>query len=275
MEDTIRIVQEFYDSGAEEEWLRLERHPAEFAITVSYLERYVQPGERVLDLGGGPGRYSLWLAERGCRVTLCDLSEGNVRFAQAKAAERGLPLRALTGDARQADSLLEGPFDHVLLMGPLYHLLEEADRLRAVEASLNLLKPGGCLFAAFINSFAGLIYDLQDPARLLQEDPEYLRQMVEDRPFRGMAFTQAYFARPKEIDPFFARFPLEKLHLLGCESILSPFEHQFLAQPPDIRAAILDYAKHFCEREDLYNYSEHLMYIGRYKGGAPHDRAEF
>ena len=70
----------------------------------------------------------------------------------------GVPLQTVCGDACCADTLVKGLFDAVLLMGPLYHLPEEADRVRAVEAALNLLKPGGILFAAFINSSA-VVYD--------------------------------------------------------------------------------------------------------------------
>ena len=72
----------------------MERHPVEFAINKHYIDMYIQPGMRELDVGGGPGRYSLHLAERGCDVTLVDLSAGNVEFARNEAQRQGLRLRA-------------------------------------------------------------------------------------------------------------------------------------------------------------------------------------
>ena len=122
--DTIR---EYYDADVENEWKRIDGRP-EFLITCRFLDRYIRPGDRVLDIGGGPGRYSLRFAKKGCDVTLLDLSPVNVRFATEKAAEQGLALHAVEGDARTADEMVTGPFDHVLLMGPLYHLQAEDDR---------------------------------------------------------------------------------------------------------------------------------------------------
>ena len=85
------------------------------------------------------------------------LAEENVRLAREMAAEAGVTIRAVAGDALEADSLVEGPFDAVLLMGPLYHLTCAEDRDRAMRAALNLLKPGGLFFAAFILTTADLI----------------------------------------------------------------------------------------------------------------------
>ncbi|MCM3741243.1 hypothetical protein M3210_13285 [Oceanobacillus luteolus] len=71
--ENIEIVKKFYDETVDYEWERLERHKVEFELTKRYLNRYIKPGDKVLDLGGGPGRYSLYLAELGCAVTLADL----------------------------------------------------------------------------------------------------------------------------------------------------------------------------------------------------------
>lgn len=56
MEDCVRIVQEHYDCDVQKEWDRLERHPFEFTITTRMMDRYIKPGDRILDIGGGPGR---------------------------------------------------------------------------------------------------------------------------------------------------------------------------------------------------------------------------
>ncbi|MCL2003797.1 MAG: class I SAM-dependent methyltransferase [Oscillospiraceae bacterium] len=264
MDENAGIVREHYDANVLAEWERIVGRP-EFLLTCRMLERYIKPGDRALDIGGGPGRYSLWLAERGCDVTLFDLSSENVRFAAEKAAELGLPLKTVSGDAREADTLLSGPFDHVLLMGPLYHLLEEADRVKAVDAALRLLKPGGLLFAAFIHMGGGLVF-------LLREMPEHLLEPGEERfltPFLagdnygGAAFTLAFFVNQNKILPFMARFPLEKLHLFGQESILAPNEHTVMKQPPEVVAAWLDLAEKMWEKEDYLSWSEHIMYVGR------------
>jgi 2-polyprenyl-3-methyl-5-hydroxy-6-metoxy-1,4-benzoquinol methylase len=86
-------VQEFYDKNAQNEWDRLDRHRSEFAVTLRALKDYLPhlPAE-VLDVGGGPGRYSIAVAKLGHRVTLLDLSEGCLQIAKKKAQETGVSL---------------------------------------------------------------------------------------------------------------------------------------------------------------------------------------
>ncbi len=263
--DSVEVVRQYYDDNVEVEWNRLVRHTAEFGITCRVLAQHIRPGDRVLDMGGGPGRYSLHLAGQGCEVTLADLSPGNVAFAAQKAEEAGLPLRTLCADARNPTGLEGETFDHVLLMGPLYHLTEEEDRRKAVQACLRLLRPGGTLFAAFISSYAAT-WDLyaRYPTLVLQADQrKFLDLLVQDQSYTGHSFTQSYFIRPADVLPFFAPFPLEKLRLVGCESFLALRDLELGALPPDVREAWLEVAAEVCEREDLLSMSEHLLYVGR------------
>ncbi|MCL2811412.1 MAG: class I SAM-dependent methyltransferase [Clostridia bacterium] len=259
------IVRTFYDADVEMEWNRLDKHPVEFELTKRFLRRYISDGARVLDVGGGPGRYSLWLAERGCRVTLADLSQANVEFGLAKAAELGLELRGLRADARDLSALAGQAFDHVLLMGPLYHLTDAEDRKKAVRSALALLAPGGMLAVSFISAFAGILYAMRDePDAILNPDlMEHFAIAARDEPYSGMAFTQAYFARRQDILPFMDGFGLEKLHFLSAEGMLSPYEANLLIQPPEVLAAWIDYAEKLCERQDILSFAEHYLYIGR------------
>ena len=264
MEENIKIVRDHYDTNVEGEWNRIANRP-EFLLTCRMLDRYIKSGDKVLDIGGGPGRYSLELAGKGCGVTLLDLSEGNTKFAAEQAAHQGLPLQTVTGDAREADVLTEGQFDHILLMGPMYHLLEEADRIKAVNAALNLLKPGGIIFVSFINMFAGMIYymkNLLDFSTAL-EGEKYIANVIAGGSYAGDAFTKAFFIDIKGVLPFMARFPLEKLHYFGQEGVMAPCEPGILAQSQDVITRWLDFSEAVWEREEFLSYSEHLMYVGR------------
>jgi ubiquinone/menaquinone biosynthesis C-methylase UbiE len=110
---------------------------------------------RVLDCGGGPGHYAIELAGRGYEVILFDLSAGSLRLAQEKAAQAGVALAGCEqGTATDLSRFPDDAFDAVLLMGPLYHLLEEEDRLQALVEARRALKPGGFLFTAFITRYA-------------------------------------------------------------------------------------------------------------------------
>ncbi|MDF2662068.1 MAG: hypothetical protein K0Q94_4859, partial [Paenibacillus sp.] len=58
--DSIEIVRKFYDETVNYEWKRLDRHQVEYELSKRYITRYVKPNDKVLDLGGGPGKYSLY-----------------------------------------------------------------------------------------------------------------------------------------------------------------------------------------------------------------------
>lgn len=263
--DPIDTVRKCYDSAVDTEWNRLERHVVEFEINRRYIEAYAHRGDSVLDIGGGPGRYALHLARRGCKVTLFDLSQGNVTFAKEKAAELGLALEAVCGDARYANMQVTGPFDVVLLMGPLYHLPEEEDRIMAMQAAIHLLKPGGVIFVAFISSYAAVWdYLARYPDMILGEsERRFFDLMEKNQSFSGFSFTETFFIRPADVRPFMAKFPLEQLHLLGSESILPLREQALRDQPPQVLEAWIDYARKVCEREEFLPMAEHFLYVGR------------
>src|SRR5207237_10089287 len=86
-------VENHYDSGPELEWERLERHRTEFALTMLTLHEYLPPPPAyILDIGGGPGRYSIALTQQGYTVTLLDLFRGNLTFERSKAQGAGVQL---------------------------------------------------------------------------------------------------------------------------------------------------------------------------------------
>lgn len=91
LKESMRSVKAFYDDNTEAEWTRLDRRPIEFEIAKRFLKRIIKPGDKILDMGGGPGRYAVWLAEMGCKVTLGDLSSTNVKFAKKKRKNWDFP----------------------------------------------------------------------------------------------------------------------------------------------------------------------------------------
>lgn len=269
MKENIETVRQYYNRGAEHEWDRLgSRHPVEFLLTTWMMDKYVRPGDAILDIGGGPGRYSIYFAEKGCAVTLAELSEGNAAFAREKAAEAGVTLTAHAVNCLDLETLGLGQFDHVFLMGPLYHLLEEEDRVRAVEIALRHLKPGGQLYASFILLFAGILYDLQNEGNIVADcaNPAaaaLVEAVASGQDWGGTAFTSAYFYHQRNILPFMERFGLEKRHFFGQEGILAPNYRDILSRSPEEIAQWVELAKKYLEVPELLAFAEHAMYIGR------------
>ena len=269
MQDHSEIVRQYYDENAQREWERFERHPFEFALTTRVMDRYIRPGERLLDIGGGPGRYSVYFAQKGCALTLVDLSAQSVALAQQKAAAHGVTIRALCHNCLELDALELGEFDHVFLMGPLYHLKAREDRERAVRLALEKLRPGGLLYASFILNFAGFLFDMKNGPDLLPADirngsaQQLLDAIVDGTAYTGPAFTDACFVSPRQIRPFLQPFGLEEVQLFGQEGVLSPLEPKLKTYPEAEQAQWLDVAEKLLPLPEFLAYSEHAMYIGR------------
>lgn len=262
--DENAIVKEYYDGNPEMEWERLNGFHFEFEITRQMLHRHLKKGS-VLDIGGGPGRYSLYLASLGYDVTLLDLSDGNIQLAKEKARELGVKIKAFPCDARDLFGLNLGEYDNVLLMGPLYHLFQESDRETCVLEAKKHMKKDGHFFASFITIAAGLLFYLDEcPYELIHEPAlDLFHYMENDKSWSGTAFTEATFINNLEITPFFRRLGFEKITLFGQEGITGPRLSALEKAPENVRDLYLDLSLRLCENPQYFPYSPHLMYVGR------------
>jgi ubiquinone/menaquinone biosynthesis C-methylase UbiE len=196
----------YYTQGLERDRLASGPGALELARTQALLERYLPPPPAVIaDVGGGPGRYAVWLAERGYQVHLVDPVPLHVEQARSSARDHlGTTLAsAEVGDAR-ALRLPDASADAVLLLGPLYHLSERAERVQALAEARRVCRAGGVIIAAAISRFASMLDGLRGG---YLEDPAFadvaagdLRDGRHRNPTGDPAyFTTAYFHRPDEL----------------------------------------------------------------------------
>jgi ubiquinone/menaquinone biosynthesis C-methylase UbiE len=119
--------------------------------TQELLRRHLPPAPaRILDVGGGPGAHAHWLVEDGYRVHLIDPVQRHLDQAHDRAG-----CTVELGDARTLTAA-DASYDAVLLLGPLYHLLDAADRALAIAEARRVVRPGGIVAAAAINRYASL-----------------------------------------------------------------------------------------------------------------------
>ena len=267
MREEKEAIREHYDADPQKEWDRLKiKHPYEKYITIRMMERYIRPGDTILDIGGGPGHYSVYWAKQGHEVTLLDLSGENVRFAKKKARQYGVKFTALQGDALDLSRFADNSFDTVFLMGPLYHLMNGESRIRAIEEAKRVLKPGGCLFCNFILMFGGVIYGLRDSQEtiLWPEEQVFYDIAARDESVAFNAFTYSWMTTVKDAKVLVAAVKgLRRETVFGQESILAPYQNTLRQSPAKIRQAFYDYALRYCEKEDYLTHSEHLMIVSR------------
>src|SRR5437764_1685099 len=147
------IVSWYEAQRGEPERLLSGRGLLEGARTKELIARHLPAGSlSILDVGGGAGYYASWLAKMGHHVAMLDPVPLHVDRARIAAGEPAA-FHAQVGDARDLP-FEDGMFDAVLLLGPLYHLLESHDRLRTLREARRVSKRGGTVFAAAISRYA-------------------------------------------------------------------------------------------------------------------------
>lgn len=152
--DRKEMINTFYTGYNEDYRLFKSRHGLmEYRTTMHYIHKVLAQSGDVLEIGAGTGRYSIALAKEGHRVTAVELAERNLDLLRRKS--RGLDnLTAIRGDAVDLSFLPENSFDLTLVFGPLYHLYEREDQLRALREAVRVTKPGGHILTAFLSVFA-------------------------------------------------------------------------------------------------------------------------
>jgi 2-polyprenyl-3-methyl-5-hydroxy-6-metoxy-1,4-benzoquinol methylase len=264
------IVEGYYDANTQYEWDRLGvRHKTEFAVTMrTFVDYLPKPPVTVLDIGGGPGRYAIALAQQGYEVSLLDLSENNLSWARAKAKEAGVTLAACAqGNAVDLSALQTESIDVVLLMGPLYHLVREEDRYVALSEAVRVLKPGGVLSVSFITRYA----PLQDaakrqPAWVVEHAAEMehiLETGVLIDSWGGFGFTDAYYAHPTEIRPLIESHGVITLDLIAAEGIVGWIEEAVNATTGEVWDAWVRLNYRLGRDPSVHGAAAHLLYIGR------------
>jgi ubiquinone/menaquinone biosynthesis C-methylase UbiE len=243
--------------------------------TQDILRRYLpKPGSRILDVGGAAGVHALWLAREGYEVHLIDPVPHHVEQArEASGAQQGHPIAScVTGDARQIP-WPDQSVDAVLFLGPLYHLVQRSDRLKALREAHRVLQPGGKLFAATVSRFGSLLDGL---ARDLVADPQFveiLRQDLRDGQHRNPTnnpnyFTTAFFHHPEDLRNEIeeAGFRLEKrIGIEGPAWLMASFSLHWNNR--EKRRLLLELLQLIEEDYCLLGASAHMMGIARKSHG--------
>lgn len=154
--ENISEVFDFYNNGAEINRLERGLGIIEFYRSKEIISRYIETNKTVYDIGGGIGMYSEWLAELGNEVTLIELAPAAVEYARANMKTA---FKSEVGDARSINKPDESA-DIVLLMGPLYHLQNEQERIRVLRETNRVLRKGGLIIASGISKFSSTTWAL-------------------------------------------------------------------------------------------------------------------
>jgi SAM-dependent methyltransferase len=263
-------IAAYYERAPEETRLTQGPFQLEEARTRELIQRFAPPPPAtVLDVGGAAGAYALWLASAGYTVHLVDPAPRLVAEARRRSATAVRPLAGCrVGDARALDAAGESA-DIVLLLGPLYHLTDRADRIRALTEAARVLKLGGWLFAAAISRWAsaldGLARELLQDARFVRILEQDLRDGQHRNPTERLDyFTTAYFHHPDQLADEIRAAGLTLTGIYGVEGPgwILPDVAERMADPTR-RDALLQVARALETEPFVLGTSAHLVAVAR------------
>ena len=259
-------AEPFYDQYARSEWERLERHKTEFAVTMLALQEHLPlPPASVLNIGGGPGRYSIALSQLGYQVKLVDLSRNSLTLAAEKAAEAQVEIdQIIHANVLDLGIIPSSTYQAAIIMGPLYHLLNHKERVRAVKEALRVVEPGGIVGAAFITHFAPFRQAAVEEQEWLVDEHAYAMNLLE----KGIhdqttMFANAYFIHPNDVVPLMESVGLQTILLLGVEGIVAGHEEGVNALQGSAWETWVELNYQLGQDASLYGASYHLLYIGQ------------
>jgi len=258
-------VEKHYDQSADQEWNRLLKHRTEFAVTMKALANYLpSPPADILDIGSGPGRYSVELAKIGYKLTLLDISRISLDLARQKAEEADVEFKAvIQGNATNLSDVPDESIDSVLLFGPLYHLIEKKDRKAAVMEGLRVLKPGKFLFAAFITRFAPYRHSASEEIDWVINNNDYAWELLDNgMHIKGEHYPSAYFSHPDEIQPLMEVCGLQTKVIMGCEGIVAGHETLVNQLEGDDWDKWVELNYQLGQEPSLFGAADHILYIG-------------
>ena len=253
----------YYNKFNEEKRLDSRHGQVEFITSMKYIHKYLERMEqdktreqiRILDVGAATGRYSVPLAEEGYDVTAVELVKHNLARLKAK----GSNVKAYQGNAMKLRRFEDNAFDVVLLFGPLYHLHERTEKLKALCEAKRVVRPGGIIFAAYImNEYSVITYAFKE--KHIQEGIK--NKMLDENFHCTKSANELYsFVRTEDIESLNAEAGLKRIQVVAADGAANYIRPFLNALDEEEFRYFIQYHLATCERADLLGASGHLVDI--------------
>lgn len=259
--ETLKALTDYYAAYDEDNRLRSKHGMVEFLTTMRYIEKYLRPGMRILEIGAATGRYSHALAQQGYAVDAVELVQHNIDIFCQKT-QPGERVRIFQGNAKNLDMLSSETYDMVLLLGPMYHLFTVEEQKQALAEALRVTRPGGVLFAAYCGNDATMVQFCF--GRGMLKEKRY-QDLVDLETFKASSDPAELFQlyRREDIDSLMEGFGTQRLHYVGTDMATHYMRPVIDEMDDKLYELYLRYHFTICERSDMVGTSHHTLDIHR------------
>lgn len=259
--ETFHALTQYYSNYDEEGRLLSKHGSVEYLTTMRYIEKYLKPGMRILEIGAATGRYSHALARRGFAVDAVELVEHNIHIFREKT-QPGERVSIRQGNAKDLNFFGDDTYDITLLLGPMYHLFTRAEQHQALSEAIRVTKPGGVVFAAYCGNDATMVQYCFGRGMLREER---YQKLVDFETFKASSDPAELFElyRREDIDALMADFSVERLHYVGTDMATNYMRDAVDSMEDTLFDLYLRYHFSICERPDLVGASHHILDVFR------------
>ena len=250
-------IEKHYNKHPEDLRL-LRRHGiVEFETTMHHLHRFLQPNQVILDIGAGTGRYTSALMAEGYRVKAVELVRRNIEVF----LKREPTADVVQGDARNMPFIETGTADVTLLLGPLYHLFGDEEKLKALNEAKRVTKPGGLIFVAYLMNEYSILSYCFDEDRI----NDLMARGVVDKDFHIQSQEgELYdYIRLDDINRLNEKAELERVTIFSPDGAADYMRTRLNQMNEETFARFIDYQKCISERPELIGAGSHTVDVVR------------
>ena len=259
--ETLKALTDFYSNYDEEGRLLSKHGQVEFLTTMRYIEKYLRPGMRILEIGAATGRYSHALARNGYQVDAVELVQHNIDIFNT-LTQPGEDVTIRQGNAKELHFFDDETFDMTLLLGPMYHLFTVEEQLQALSEAIRVTKKGGIIMAAYCGNDATMVQYCF--GRGMLKEQRY-RDLVDFETFKASSDPAELFElyRIEDIDALMEHFQVQRLHFVGTDMATNYMRPVIDEMDDAFFELYLKYHFTICERPDMVGVSHHFLDIFR------------
>lgn len=250
-------IEKHYNKHPEDQRL-LRRHGiVEFETTMHHLHRFLQSGQFVLDIGAGTGRYTSALMVEGYQVKAVELVRRNIEVFLKREPSADV----VQGDARNMTFLPSATADVTLLLGPLYHLIGDEEKLKALNEAKRVTKPGGLIFVAYLMNEYSILSYCFDEERI----GDFLARGVVDQNFHIQAEADELYdyVRLEDINRLNEQAGVQRVTIFSPDGAADYMRTRLNQMSDETFAHFLEYQKCISERQDLIGAGSHVVDVVR------------
>ena len=252
-------LKNYYENYDEDSRLCSKHGSVEYLTTMRYIEKYLQSGGRIIEIGAGTGRYSRALAEKGYRVDAVELIEHNIEIFKSKIRE-GEDISVVQGNALDLSGFEDSSYDITLLLGPMYHLFTEKEQKQALCEAVRVTKKEGMIFVAYCGNDATII-NFCFKKNMINTEP--YSALIDPVTFKAASTPEELFVlyRKEDIEALTKDLPVERLNFIGTDMAADYMSDIIDKMDEKTFAKFLDYHFYICERPDMVGVSNHFLDI--------------